>query len=311
MVILFIIFAAALFVDGATDCANCVTGAVSSGTLSLRSASLLSAILSFFGCAVFCIFFPFVAESVSSAVSFSKERAIVAIAVSLLTVAVWSGIGWLFSLPTSEGHSLVSASAGAALALGGEIRAGEIGLILLSVVPSALFSAVLSAFFARWLKNARKKSCRIPIIVSAAAASFFHGAQDGQKFMALALSASLISESSRVPFVIFGAVCMGIGTLFGGRIVRKMGGEMAVADERGALGADMGAALALSVLTALGIPSSTTHIRMSALAAGAAASGGRTDKGTFLLTVTAWAATFPVSFALSFLLSKVILTVFL
>ena len=37
----------------------------------------------------------------------------------------------------------------------------------------------------------------------------------------------------------------------------------------------------------------------------------RHGKGTFLLTVAAWAATFPVSFALSFLLSKVILTVFL
>ena len=307
MTLPFIIFAAALFIDGATDAANAVTGAVSSKVMTLKGATALSAVLSFLGCLVFCLFFPSVAESSSAAFAFPEKYAPVAVTVSLFSVALWSGVAWLFGLPTSEGHALISAGAGAALSLGGKISLWRLILILVSVIPAALLGAALSVIASRLLKKKKDTLFKIPIILSAALSSFFHGAQDGQKFLALALSASLLSEDLRETAVIASAVFMGLGTLFGGRIIKKMGNEMADADRKAALSSDLGSAAALALLTAAGVPASTTHIKMTSLAAASHFLGGKTDKDTFLLMIAAWFATFPVCFALSFLLSKLFL----
>ena len=104
---------------------------------------------------------------------------------------------------------------------------------------------------------------------------------------------------------------MALGTLFGGRIIRKMGTEMAVADTRSALASDLGSALALGLLTALGVPASTTHLKMTSLAAATRFLGGRADRSAFLLVCAAWIATFPVSFALSYFISRGILAIVL
>ena len=129
--------------------------------------------------------------------------------------------------------------------------------------------------------------------------------------MALALSASLVSPKNTVPMVVAFSLAMGIGTLFGKRIIEKMGMEMAVADKRSALSSDLGSAVALSVLTALGIPASTTHLKMSSLAAATKALGGKTDKCTLAVLIATWVATFPVSFAIAYLLSLCVLPILL
>lgn len=307
MILPFIIFSAALFVDGATDCANSVTGAVSSGAMSLRRAVVLSALLSFLGCLIYCLFCPFVAENSAAALSFPEGRETLGLCVSLFTVVLWSGAAWLLGLPTSEGHALICAAAGAAAALGGKVLLENLLIILLSTVPAAILSVLITLAFSKVFNKKVENSLRFPIIISSALSSFYHGAQDGQKFMALALSASLLTAENRTFAVISGAVAMGLGTLFGRRIIDKMGSEMAVCDFRCALSADLGSALALSVLTSLGIPASTTHLKMTSLAAGARFLGGRADKGTFILLVCAWVATFPVSFALSYLICTMFL----
>ncbi|MBE6587650.1 MAG: inorganic phosphate transporter [Ruminococcaceae bacterium] len=311
MILSFIIFAAALFIDGATDCANAVTGAVSSRAMTLRSAAVMSAVLTFFGCVVFAFFFPFVAESSAAVFSFPEGGAVAGIVSSLLAVALWSGAAWVLGLPTSEGHALLSASAGAALALGGTVSLPRLAFLILTIIPAALLSALLSVILARIFQKRRGDSFRIPVIISAALSSFFHGAQDGQKFLALILSFSALSTSHKVPAIIASAAFMAFGTLFGGRIIRKMGTEMAVADTRSALASDLGSALAMGILTALGVPASTTHLKMTSLAAATRFLGGQTDRSAFLLVCCAWVATFPVSFALSYFISRGFSAVFL
>ncbi|MBQ8915277.1 MAG: inorganic phosphate transporter [Clostridia bacterium] len=310
MTIIIIIFCAALFIDGATDCANSVTGAVSSKALSLRHATVLSAALSFLGCTVFCLFFPAVAESFG-AVSFSDDTRLIAVAVSLFCTALWSAFAWLLGLPTSEGHALISAMAGAALALGGKIHVLQLLVVLAAVLPSAALSALLSVPFVRLFAKTPKRNRKPLIILSCALSSFFHGAQDGQKFLALALSARLISNKAYAPTVLVFAAVMGIGTLFGRRIIKKMGLEMISADEGSALAADLSGALSLAALTALGVPASTTHVRITALTAATRAAGGRCDGGIFALLCSTWVATFPVCFALSYFASRLFLVIFL
>ncbi|MBR6676119.1 MAG: inorganic phosphate transporter [Clostridia bacterium] len=307
-----LIFCLALFIDGATDCANSVTGAVSSGTMTLRGASRMSAVLSFFGCIVFCLFFPSVAENTVSAVSFPEEKALLCISVSLFAVALWSFIAWLMALPTSEGHAIISASAGAAAALGGTVNVPRVLFLLFSVIPAALISAFFAWAGAKITEKAMPGcNFKTPIIIFAAVASLFHGAQDGQKFITLALSSGAVPEGKMVPFLLLISFSMGIGTIFGRRIIEKMGGEMAVADSRAALAADGAGAAALALFTLLGIPASTTHVRMTALFGAARAMKNKTDTSSFLLLICAWGATFPVSFLLAFLLSKLSIVMFL
>jgi len=309
MIISFIIFAAALFIDGATDCANSVTAAVSSRAVSLPAATLLSAVCTFFGCTVFCLFFPLVAQSSAVAV-FPEGTEGAAIAISLLSVALWSGAAWIAGLPTSEGHALAFASAGAALALGGTVDVTGLLSVVLSIIPAALVSSLFSLAVSLILRRVRNVSFRTPLIVSSAVSSFFHGAQDGQKFLSLAIAASL-SQRLYTAAALSAALFMALGTLFGRRIIEKMGTEMVNAGRTTALSSDMGSGLSLALLTALGIPASTTHVKMTSLAFTSLVCGERTDRDTFLRLCCAWVVTFPASFAVSFSISKLFLAVFL
>lgn len=304
MLLTFFVFAAALFVDGATDCANCVTGAVSSKTMTLKSSVISNAVLSFLGCALFSLFFPAVAKTASSAVTVPKEYTSPAVAAALLSVALWSGFAWLLGLPTSEGHGLIAATAGAALYLGGEISVKRLLYLFISIFPVAAVGAALSLMAKKALKNAKDKNCKIPIITSALLSSFFHGAQDGQKFMALALSASLINENNKIPSVLLFSAFMASGAFFGKRIIKKMGDEMTQADSISALSSDIGSVAALTLFTFLGIPASTTHIKITSLAFSSKIFKNKKKREIFALTALSWIATFPISFFLGFFISK-------
>lgn len=309
MIFALIVFFAALFIDGATDSANSVTGAVASGALSLRQANILCALMSFLGCTVFCLFFPFVAENTATFISFPEEFAFQYITASLLSVALWSGLAWIFSLPTSEGNGLIAAGAGAAMALGGSFDIIALLKLILAIIPAVALSAVTAALFTVLFSKNHSLSLKVPIILSSAVSAFFHGSQDGQKFLALALSASVITKSNAVLPVVSAALFMGAGSLFGGRIIKKMGVEMARADTVSALSSDMGSGLTLMIFTAAGLPVSTTHIKMTSLAAATKATGGRTDVSTFILLCIAWVATFPICFGLSFFITKLIFAI--
>ncbi len=310
----FISFALSLFIDGATDCASSVTAAVSSRALSIRAAAALSAICGFLGCALFSLLFPAVAKSSALVASFPRGTGGLGVCASLLAVFLWSGAAWLLSLPTSEGHGLLAAMAGSALALGGEISLSDILALLLWSFPAILLSAFLAYIPARALskKAQNSKALRAPLILAAALSSFFHGAQDGQKFYALALSAgTLFFESKGATVLILGAF-MAIGTYFGGgRIIRKMKEEIAPESLPCALWGDLAGSAALFLFTLIGAPVSTTQAKAAALAAAGAAEGKRAPLSSYLLLAVAWAATLPLCFSLSFLISKLFLGVLL
>ncbi|MBQ4066628.1 MAG: inorganic phosphate transporter [Clostridia bacterium] len=304
MILFYTIFAVALFIDGGTDCANSVTGAVSSGALSLRRATVLSAALSFLGCFIFCGFFPTVAVASASPLSFPAGAGRTALFAVLLSVSLWSAAAWLLALPTSEGHGLIAAAAGSALALGGSIRLSPLLFIILSAPAAALLCAAASFFITGFIKNNKNDLCRAAVIASGALSSFFHGAQDGQKFLALALSTCAVSRDSLISFAFFAAVFMALGTLCGGRIVKKMSSDMASADLPAALGADVACGLTLALLTLIGIPASTTHLKMTALYCAARCRRNPSSPQTLALLAAAWFSTFPICFVLSFFLSK-------
>ena len=118
MFFIFLAFSAAVFINGATDAANALTGPVACGAMKLFHAALLAACMNLLGMLTFSILFPSVYETVSGLAHFPGGTGGTAVAASLIAVVLWSGAAWIFGIPTSESHGLFAALAGASMALG-------------------------------------------------------------------------------------------------------------------------------------------------------------------------------------------------
>ena len=149
MIFLCILLAASSFLNGATDAANTVTGAVCSGILKPTSACALAAVMEALGNALSCALFPSVTMLISDMADLPQGfggREEVCIA-ALCAVAVWSAAAWAAGLPTSEGHGLMAAAFMAAGAGPGEdffalcTKSGASEKILHSLTLRLRFSA--------------------------------------------------------------------------------------------------------------------------------------------------------------------------
>jgi len=314
MLFSFILYTCALFADGATDAANSVTGAVSSKAIKISVACAFSALLTFIGCIIFCTFFPAVFENTAAVWEIDKRLAPIALCASLAAVSLWSLIAWIMGLPTSEGHALVSSAAGSALALSGRISTFHFTFAALGMIPVLLICFASSVLFTKILAkiNMGEKTKKYLVIASTALSSILHGAQDGQNFLALAMGMALFSKDKAFQMVVFTGLIMSLGTILAGqRIIKSMGESAAPSTIESALAADIASCLSLIVLTFFGIIASTTHAKMTALAAASRAAGEKVSVSTLLLMLLAWIATFPLCFALSFFLSKLFYIIFL
>src|SRR5438876_8118495 len=103
-------------------------------------------------------------------------------------------------------------------------------------------------------------------LVSAAAFSLGHGANDAQKTMGvilvLLIANGIVPPDSSVPLwvVLSAHTAIGLGTLFGGwRIVHTMGSRITKLNPVSGMSAELAAALTLFFTGHAGIPVSTTH----------------------------------------------------
>lgn len=305
----FTVFCAALFLNGATDAANAVTGAISSKAMSARSAVCLAALLEGVGLAAAYIFLPAVSNTVSSLCDLGRtttQSSAVICTVCLSSVALWAALAWAAGLPTSESHGLMASMCGCGAALGAKINVTAAAAVIAGLAASVIVSAAL-AYTSAYLMSPIKTKNRLlkrMCIAFLSLSALMHGAQDGQKFLALLSWAGIITGSPVSPIVC--AVLMGAGTLCGGgRIVKKMGGDMTHTDLYTSCVSDLGSSVTLLALTAAGVPVSTTHTKMSALAA-AAKKNGKLDKKVLISLIAAWITTFPFCYFVSFLLMKMI-----
>lgn len=307
MFFIFLAFSAAVFINGATDAANALTGPVACGAMKLSHAALLAACMNLLGMLIFSALSPGVYNTVSGLASFPAGTGATAVTASLIAVVLWSGAAWIFGIPTSESHGLFAALAGAAMALGAPMQAGEqwikVGAGLLLSIAGGGLSGYIAA---RGLRSRQgKHSWRGASITGCAATAFLHGAQDGQKFLGLMGAAGLLTRSRSAVFCCAGLMLC--GTLLGGnRIVKKMGQQMADVDAFTAVCADLGSAVALLGMTFFGLPVSTTHVKMTAMACAAGGAGRQTDKGVILQVLLAWITTFPGCFLLAYFITKLL-----
>jgi PiT family inorganic phosphate transporter len=102
-------------------------------------------------------------------------------------------------------------------------------------------------------------------LVSAAAYSLMHGANDAQKTMGI-ITGALVTGGYLAVFevplwvVLAAHTAIGLGTLSGGwRIIKTMGSRITKLQPAGGFAAETGASVAIYTATALGVGISTTH----------------------------------------------------
>lgn len=301
---------AVIFVNGWTDAPNAIATAVGSGALSFRRGVWMAAACNFAGAALACSCFPAVADTIGELVTFFDPRcASAALNAALLSIVLWAAAAWRFGLPTSESHALLAGLSGAAAALGAGAAQLSAGAWLRALAGLAL-SLPAGAAAGRLFRPLLAGRVRRPAAWqrgAAALTALLHGVQDGQKFLALLLLADGLGGSqslSRPGLALLTAVVMALGTALGGRpIVEKVGSQLSSLSPAEGLAADLGAGAVLLVCSALGLPASTTHAKVSAICG----AGRGTDRRVMAQMAGAWILTFPACGGMAFLLTKVMM----
>lgn len=312
-----------LLVNGWTDAPNAIAGAVVTEALPFRRAVILAAVCNFAGVCCVTAVNASVAETVYSIAAFSggPRAASIALSAGMAGVVIWAVVCWRWGIPTSESHALVAGITGAAVALEGSwscVRWESWGKVLLGLLLSTAAGFWCGRQMGRragtWRGSDRLFCClQLP---GAAATAFFHGAQDGQKFLGVFLLGTALVQGRQdeqtfvVPLwlLVFCAVGMALGTGMGGRrIIDTVGREMVTLNPRDGVACDLAGVGCLLVATVLGLPVSTTHTRTAALLGVGCAGEKKADWRVAGTIALAWGLTFPGCVVLGWSMARLFL----
>jgi PiT family inorganic phosphate transporter len=297
------------FMNGFHDAANSIATVVSTGVLKPWQAVLWAA---FFNVIAVLFFHLGVAATVGKGIvdpAFVDNQLIFG---ALIGAIAWNLITWYYGIPSSSSHALIGGMIGAALAKAGTQPLLAYGIIktasfifispMLGMIFGASIMLAVSWLFFRQTPRRVDKWFRRAQLVSSAAYSMGHGANDAQKTMGiiwLLLIANGLTTKDHLPaWVVFSCFfAIGFGTMFGGwRIVKTMGQRITKLKPVGGFAAECAGSIALFMATYFSIPVSTTHTITGAII------GVGTTRGTSAVRwgvagniVIAWLVTIPAS----------------
>ena len=322
-----------IFVNGWTDAPNAIATCITTRCMDVRAAIWMSAVFNFLGVFVMTQINSSVASTISNMVDFggNTREALIALCAALFSIVVYSVAASWFGIPTSESHSLIAGLSGSAIAIHngvGGINMDEWGKALYGLVLSLalgfatgwvickLVSLVCSAMDRRRTNS----FFRGAQIFGAAAMSFMHGAQDGQKFigvlfLGIAFSNgqdNVVGAAIPVWLMLLCSLVMGCGTSVGGeKIIKSVGMDMVKLEKYQGFSADLAAAFCLLYSSLFGIPVSTTHTKTSAImGVGAVRRLSAINFGVVKDMMLTWLFTFPGCRLISFLMAKLFLAIF-
>ena len=297
------------FINGFHDAANSIATVVSTRVLTPGKAVIWAAFFNFMAA------FGFGTAVASTVGSGMVDLSVVTYAVifsGLIGAIAWDLITWYYGLPTSSSHALFGGYAGAAVAKAGfgavivsgwtktlvfMVLAPIIGLVVGLLVTAAtlwICRHTTPARVDRWFRRLQ--------LLSAAAYSLMHGANDAQKTMGIiagALFTGGFIATFHIPFwvVLAAHAAIGLGTLSGGwRIISTMGQKITKLQPVGGFAAETGAAVAILTATHLGVGISTTHTITGAIVGvGATRRVQAVRWGLAGRIVWAWLLTIPAS----------------
>jgi len=303
-----------ILVNGWTDAPNAIATCISTRAIKPKNAILMAAAFNFLGVFVMTLISREVAMTISNMVDFGTDIRASSIALSgaLASIVIWATAAWYFGIPTSESHALIAGLTGAAVAYFNSFK-GVNPAEWMKVIFGLLLST-FGGFFLGWGlsklivlifkdKDRRRtnKTFRNAQIGGAAAMAFMHGAQDGQKFIAVFIigmalaNGQAVSGSVDIPvwLMLFCSLLMALGTSQG-------------------FSADLAAALSLLAASLFkGLPVSTTHTKTTAImGVGAAKRIRSVNWGVVREMVLAWVLTFPGCGLLGYLVTRLLIRLF-
>lgn len=322
-----------ILVNGWTDAPNAIATCVSTRSLRPKTAIILSAVFNFLGVLVMTSVNATVAYTIYDMVDFGGDsrNALIALCAAMVAIVVWAVTAWFFGIPTSESHALIAGLSGSAIALGGgfhAINGGEWIKVVYGLVLSTVLGFGLAFVIAKLVQKIGKQFTRKKAndffdkaqIGSAAAMSFMHGAQDGQKFMAVFLLGIFLMQGNMnvtqfaIPIwlMILCSLVMAFGTSIGGyKIIKSVGMDMAKLHKYQGFSADVAATICLLLSSFTGLPVSTTHTKTTAvMGVGAAKRVTSVNWGIVKEMFLAWVLTFPGCGLIGFLMTKLFLMIF-
>jgi PiT family inorganic phosphate transporter len=310
------------YTNGFHDAANSIATVVSTRVLSPRAAVAWAA---FFNFVAFLIFGTHVATTIAKDVVLQDALSVGVIFAGLVGAIGWNLLTFYLGLPTSSSHALVGGIAGAAVARAGSHVLESEGLrkigvfIVLSPLIGLALGLILTLLIL-WAFRRYKRLDRLNTgfrrgqLVSAAAFSLGHGANDAQKTMGVMLAVLIASghlpKDADVPLwvVLSAHTAIGLGTLSGGwRIVKTMGSRITRLQPVGGVAAETASAATLFFTSHAGIPVSTTHtITGSIVGVGATQRLSAVRWGVAGQVVWAWVLTIPGAFGIAAVVSLLI-----
>lgn len=322
-----------IFVNGWTDAPNAIATAVTTRSINIRPAIIMSAVFNFLGVLLMTMINSSVASTISNMVDFGTDTqmALVALCAALFSIVVYSVGASIFGIPTSESHSLIAGLTGAALAVQGGLDGvnGQewikviYGLVLSLALGFALgwgICKALTIICANMDRRRTNKAFKYAQIFGAAAMSFMHGAQDGQKFIGVLLlgvafcngQPDLVNAAIPIWLMMLCSITMGVGTSVGGeKIIKSVGMDMVKLETFQGFSADLAGTACILLSTLTGIPVSTTHTKTSAImGVGAVKRLSAINFSVVKDMMLTWVFTFPGCGLISFVMAKVFMMVF-
>ena len=299
------------FTNGFHDAANSVGTVVATRALPAKWAPAFSA---FFNFAALFIVGTAVANTVSKTVD--KQHSTIAVIFAALFAAVaWNYVTWFVGMPSSSSHAIIGGLVGAGIAAGGlkAINWGTVEKAAIGIVASP-FVAFGLAFLIMYLVWAIQRLFKLhdnhPVfkgaqLISAAALSFGHGANDAQKTMgvigAMLFGAGYIEMDGKnlgIPMWVelSAYTAIALGTLWGGwKIIETMGLRITTLHANSGAAANLGASASIFGATAMGVPISTTHAAASSVVGAGIGSGKGANWRVVGEMVLAWVITIPAA----------------
>ena len=322
-----------ILVNGWTDAPNAIATCVSTRAIGVRKAIIMAAVFNFLGVLIMTTVNASVAFTIYNMVDFGGDSklALIALCAAMAAIVIWATAAWYFGIPTSESHALIAGISGAAVAIQNSfsgINGAEWIKVLYGILLSTLLgfglgfisSKLTVAIFRNKNRLKSEKFFSGAQVAGGAAMAFMHGAQDGQKFMAIFLLGAAMSSgqvhttSFVVPIwlMILCSAVMGLGTSIGGyRIIKSVGMDMVKLKPYQGFAADFSATTCLLISSLTGIPVSTTHTKTTAImGVGAARRMSNVNWGVVKELVLTWVFTFPGCGLLGFGMAKLFLMIF-
>lgn len=334
---------AVVFINGWTDGPNSIATAVTTRAIKPRAAVIMCAILNVVGTAVIGAFSIYlskifggdVSKTIAELVNWgnvSVDKILCGIACGLSAIVIVSLLCTFFGFPSSQSNCLIGGITGSGLALmilGGKgsiglapwvkVLVGFFGSLVLGFLLGYVTTLIIQLIFKKVTRGKASRFFKVGQIVTSGVMSFFHGVQDGAKFIGIFIligatlattqegvsQADAISSLTGIWWIYLPvALFIGVGTMMGGyKIIKTMGRGMTKLKPYQAFATDIAASISLLLATIFGLPVSTGTVKSTSIMGCGVTKGFRKVKWPVAGKMVMWGIiAFPMSAAVAMIL---------